>query len=65
MIIGLLSVFSTRGFGESLAFNSEERIIFISLNNVPCHARPTVLDINSNDLANLKLDTGKSDIGKL
>ena len=49
MFIGLLSAFMTRNFGESLASNSEGQITCISLNNRPCQARPTLVNINSNE----------------
>ena len=36
-----------QSFGESLACNSEEPIKCLSLDNRPCHARPTLVSINS------------------
>ena len=49
MFIGLLSAFTTRGFGKSLACNSEGCIKCVSLNNRPCQARPILVDVNSNE----------------
>ena len=50
MFIGLLSVCITGSFGESLASNSKGYIKCASLNNQPCQARPTIVDIDLNDI---------------
>ena len=49
MFIGLLSACKTASLDESLASNSEKFIKDISLNNRPCQARPTLVNINSNE----------------
>ena len=48
MFVGLLSALLTLNFGELLASNFEGRINCVSLNNRPCPARLTLVDINSN-----------------
>ena len=48
MFIGLLSVCIIGNFCESLAFNSGDPIKFISLNNLPCKTRLTLIEINPN-----------------
>ena len=50
MLIGLLSVCRIVCFGEPLASISKGHIKCASLNNQPCQARPTVADINFNDI---------------
>ena len=49
MFIGLLLTYActARSFGESFASNSEGRIKLVSLNNRPCQARSTLININS------------------
>ena len=37
-------------FVESLASNSKGHVKCASLNNQPCQARPTIVDINFNDI---------------
>ena len=49
MFIGLLSACTIGSFGEILASYSKESIKWVSLNNRPCQARPTLIDINSNE----------------
>ena len=49
VFIGLLSVCSTGSSGESLVSNSKGHIKYVSLNNWPCPARPTLVNINSNE----------------
>ena len=48
-LIGFLSACTTERCGRSLASNSKGHTKFFSLNNRPCQARPTLLDINSNE----------------
>ena len=48
MFIGLLNTLTT-SFHESLASVSKGSIKCVSLNNRPCQARPTLVDINSNE----------------
>ena len=48
MFIRLLSTCTIGSFGESLVSNSKGRLKFISLNNQPSQARPTLVNINSN-----------------
>ena len=50
MIIGLLSVCTIVSFGDSLASDSKRHRKCASLNNQPCQARPTIVDINFNDI---------------
>ena len=45
MFIELLSACTIVPFGESLAFNSNEPIKCVSLNNQPCQARPTFIPL--------------------
>ena len=47
--IGLLKVCTINSFDESLASNSEGSIKCVSLNNRPCHARPTVVNSSFNE----------------
>ena len=47
MFIGLLSVCTIGSFGESLVSNSKGPIKCVTLNNRPCHAIPTLVNINS------------------
>ena len=47
LFIGLLSLCTVGRFCELLTFNSKESIICLSLDNQPCHARPTFININS------------------
>ena len=49
MFIGLLSTVTTTILSESLASNSKEYIKYVSLNNRPCQARLTFVNINSNE----------------
>ena len=46
MFTRLVTVCTTGSFGETLAYNSEERIKCVSLNNRPCQTRPTIVNIN-------------------
>ena len=48
MFIGLLSLCTTANFGESLASTSEGHIKCISINNRPCQARATLVNISCN-----------------
>ena len=50
MFIGLSSVCTIGSFSESLACNYEGRLKCVSLNNWICEARPTLVDINSNEI---------------
>ena len=50
MFIGLLCVCIMGSFVESLASNSEAHVKCASLNNQPCQARSTIVDINFNDI---------------
>ena len=45
MFIELLSTCSIGNFGESLASNSKGRLKWMSLNNRPCQARPTLVNM--------------------
>ena len=49
MFIKLLSVCTLASFSRSLVFNSQEPLRCVTLNNQPCHARPTFVDMNSNE----------------
>ena len=49
MFIGLLSICTIRSFCYSLIFNSKGPIKCVSLNNQPWQARPTPVNINSNE----------------
>ena len=49
MFIESSSVCAIRSVGESLASSFEGRIKCVSLNNQPCHARSTLVDINSDE----------------
>ena len=49
MFIELLTICTIIFFGESLASNSEGRIKYVSPKNLLCQARPTPVDINSNE----------------
>ena len=49
MFIGFLSVCTIVSFSEPLASSFEKSIKCVSLNNRPCQARPTLVDINSNE----------------
>ena len=48
-IIGLLSVWAIRNFGESLTSNSQGPIKCASLNNHLCKAKPTLVNLNSSE----------------
>ena len=48
MFIGLLSLCTTANFGESLTSTSEGHIKCISINNRPCQARATLVNISCN-----------------
>ena len=50
LFIGLLSALTTWSCSESLASISEGCIKCVSLNNRPCQARPTLGDVNSNEI---------------
>ena len=50
MFIGLLSACTIASFSKSLASNSKGHIKLASLNNQPYQARPTIVDINFNDI---------------
>ena len=47
MFTELLSAFTKGGFDESLVINFKEPTRCVSLNNQPCQARPSLVDINS------------------
>ena len=49
MFIGLSSVCTMGHFCESLTFNSKAAIKCVSLSNNPCQARPTLVNINSDE----------------
>ena len=49
MFIGLLSVCTIGSFGESLVFNSKGPIKSLTLKNRLCQARPTLVDIKSDE----------------
>ena len=49
MFVELLSVCTIVSFGNSLALNSKGPIKCASLNNQPCQARPTLVNINSDE----------------
>ena len=46
--IGFLRIHTIGNISESLLSNSEESIKCVSLNNQPCQARPTLVNVNSN-----------------
>ena len=46
----LLSTCTIGSFGESVVCNSKKPIKTVSINNQPCQARPTIVDINSKNL---------------
>ena len=48
MFIGLLSISTLVSFSRSLHSNYKESIRYVTLNDHPCKARPTLVDINSN-----------------
>ena len=48
MYIGLLSISTFVNFSKSLHSNFKESIKYVTLNDHPCKARPTIVDINSN-----------------
>ena len=48
MFIGLLSICTIGSVSKSLASYSEAYLNFISLDNWPCQAKPTLVNINSN-----------------
>ena len=50
IFIGLLSAFTRAIFGESLTSNSDGCMKCVSLYNQPCQARPTLVDISSNEI---------------
>ena len=50
ILTGLLSSCTTADLGELLASNPKGHIKCVSLNNQPCHARPALAYINSNEL---------------
>ena len=49
MFIGLLSICAIGSFGSSLASNYRKPIKYVSINNWPCQARPTLVNINSDE----------------
>ena len=49
MFIRLLNVCTIGSFSSSLASDYKEPIKCVSLNNQPCHARPTFVNINYNE----------------
>ena len=49
MFIGFSSTCTTGSLDRLLASNSKGHTKFVCLNNRPCQARPTLVDINSND----------------
>ena len=49
MFIGLLSICIIGSFGELLGSNSKGPIRCVSLNNHACQARPTFVNINSDE----------------
>ena len=49
MLITLLSPCKTGWFFESLDFNYEGRVKYVSLNNRACQVRPVFININSNE----------------
>ena len=49
MFIELLNVCTTASFSGSLAFTSEGHVKCIYLNNRPCQARATLVNINYNE----------------
>ena len=49
MFIGLLSICAIGSFGSSLASNYRKPIKYVSINNRPCQARPTLVNINSDE----------------
>ena len=49
MFIGLFSVYTIGSFCKSLVSNSKGSIKCLTLNNRPYQARPTILNINSNE----------------
>ena len=50
MFIRLLSLCTIVRFGEPLVSNSKGPIKCVSLNNQPCQARPTLVNINSDEI---------------
>ena len=50
MFIELLSTYIIRSFCKSLAFNSKGTIKFVSLDNQPCQARSTLIDLDSSKM---------------
>ena len=48
LFIELLSICTIGNLGDSLASNSREHLKCMYLNNQTCQARPTLVDINSN-----------------
>ena len=49
MFIGLLSVCAVESFGDLLVCNSKEAIKCLTLNNRPCKARSTLVNMNSDE----------------
>ena len=49
MLIGLLSACTRLGFSGSVPSNYKESIKCVSLNNQPCQARPTLVNINCDE----------------
>ena len=49
MSLGLSSVCTIGVFGKSLVSYSKRPTKSLALNNRPCQARPTLIDINSNE----------------
>ena len=50
MFVGLLNVCTIGMFGRSLVSNSKGSIKCISLNNNPCKARTSLVNLNSNEI---------------
>ena len=49
MFIGLLSICAIGSFGLSLVSNYKKPIKCVSTKNQPCQARPTLVNINSDE----------------
>ena len=47
--IRLLRVYAIGSFGASLVYNYEQPIKYVSLNNQPCQARPTIVNKTSHE----------------
>ena len=60
----LLSTCTIGSFVDSLIFNSEECIKYISLNNRPCQAGPTPVNITSNEFLNCPFTVNVNQCGE-